>query len=483
MCRFRVTEAYAGIRRWGCMLKLTNTLTGKLEEFHPLEDNHVRMYTCGPTVYDVAHIGNFRTYVFEDILRRWLKFGGYRLTHVMNITDIDDKTIRDSKATKLSELRAYTEVYTRLFFEDCATLSIERPDMVINATDHIPDMVALIEKLVAREFAYEKDGSYYFKISMFPTYGKLAKLDFGGMRIGASVDVDEYEKEDVRDFALWKARKKDEPYWETRLGPGRPGWHIECSAMSMRYLGSSFDIHCGGVDNIFPHHENEIAQSECATGKPFVHVWLHGEHLMVNGEKMSKSKGNFYTLRDLLAQGFSPRALRYTLSAVPYRKPLNFTFDSVHQSQSSIERLEDLILRLATTQLPVGMNEMIENAARSAREKFAAGLDDDLNTAQALGAVFEFVHAGNVAMKEGNLQEGNRASIAALFGDFQKIFAVLKDPAQQSLDAGIEHLITERQQARLQRNFKRSDEIRDQLLAQGIVLEDTKDGVRWKRKD
>lgn len=464
------------------MLKFTNTFTGKMEEFRPLEDNQVRMYTCGPTVYDYAHIGNFRTYVYEDILHRWLKFKGYRVTHVMNITDIDDKTIRNSKATEVSQLRDYTDRFTEAFFEDCQALSIERPDQVVNATNHISDMVRLIQQLLAKGHAYEKDGSYYFKISSFPRYGQLAKLNFDGMKVGASVDVDEYEKEDLRDFALWKARKEGEPYWDTPLGKGRPGWHIECSAMSMRYLGTPFDIHCGAVDNIFPHHENEIAQSECATGKPFVKVWLHGEHLIVNGEKMSKSKGNFFTLRDLLAKGLPPRALRYTLASVPYRKQLNFTFESIQQSQSAIERLEDFHLRVERDRLSNGLHEPMEEAVQAAREKFVAGLDEDLNTAQALAAVFELVHRGNMALAQGNLRAGNRPSILSLFDDFQKIFAVLKEPSSQILDAEVESLMSERQQARRDRNFKRADEIRDELLARGIVLEDTKDGVRWKRK-
>lgn len=465
------------------MLKLTNTLSGKLEEFHPLDDNHVRMYTCGPTVYDFAHIGNFRTYVFEDILRRWLKFSGYRLTHVMNITDIDDKTIRNSKASEPRQLREYTAQYTDAFLDDCKSLFIERPDKIVQATEHIPAMVELIEQLVKKGHAYEKEGSYYFKISTFPAYGRLAKLDFDGMRLGASVDVDEYDKEDVRDFAVWKAPKEGEPYWETSLGKGRPGWHIECSAMSMQYLGTPFDIHCGAVDNIFPHHENEIAQSECATGKPFVKVWLHGEHLIVNGEKMAKSKGNFFTLRDLLGKGFSARAIRYTLAAVPYRKQLNFTFDSVQQAQSAIERLEDLRLRVETARLPEGANASLEAATHSARDKFVEALNDDLNTAQALGAVFEFVHEANIAMAKGDLQSANRNSIQSLLADFQRIFAVLRDPSAAMLDADIETLMAERQRARQERNFKRADQIRDELLARGIVLEDTKDGIRWKRKD
>ncbi|MDD5543517.1 MAG: cysteine--tRNA ligase [Acidobacteriia bacterium] len=465
------------------MLKLTNTMSGQLEEFHPLDDNHVRMYTCGPTVYNFSHIGNFRTYVYEDLLRRWLKFKGCRLTHVMNITDVDDKTLRDSGATEVGALKEFTLKFTQAFFEDCKTLNIERPDLVVNATDHIPEMVSLIQKLVRSGHAYERDGSYYFKISTFPAYGRLAKLDVAGMKLGASVDVDEYEKENVRDFALWKQRKEGELYWDTALGKGRPGWHIECSAMSMRYLGEHFDIHCGAVDNIFPHHENEIAQSECATGQPFVNVWLHGEHLVVNGEKMAKSKGNFFTLRDLTAQGFSPRAIRYTLAAVPYRKPLNFTFESVHQSHSAIERLEEFLLRVETGHFEPGQNEKIEEKARWARRRFVESMDDDLNTAQALGAVFELVHEANVALAGETLKENNRPTIRGLFADFQNIFAVLKDPASQMLEAEIEQLMAERQAARQSRQFKRSDEIRDQLLARGIVLEDTKDGVRWKRKD
>lgn len=443
----------------------------------------MRMYACGPTVYNFSHIGNFRTYVFEDILRRWLKFKGFQVTHVMNITDVDDKTIRDSKAEDPAQLRAYTERFTQSFFEDCMALSIERPDRVVNATDHIPEMVQLIQKLVEKGHAYEKDGSYYFKISTYPQYGQLAKLNFDGLKLGASVDLDEYEKEDLRDFALWKARKPGEPYWDTILGKGRPGWHIECSAMSMRYLGAPFDIHCGAVDNIFPHHENEIAQSECATGTRFVNCWLHSEHLIVNGEKMAKSKGNFFTLRDLLALGDSPRAIRYTLAAVPYRKPLNFTLESVQQSQNALARLEDFLLRLETEPFPDGVNEPIEDAAHVAHDKFVAGLDDDLNTAQALGSLFEFVHHGNIAMGEGNLHAGNRASIQSLFDDFQAIFSVLKDPAHQILNSQIEDLIAERQQARRSHDFKRADEIRDLLVAEGIILEDTRVGVRWKRKE
>jgi len=314
------------------VLKISNTLSGKLEEFHPLDDKQVRMYTCGPTVYDYAHIGNFRTFVFQDVLKRYLRFKGYQVAHVMNITDVDDKTIRNSGASNPAQLRAYTDQFTAAFFEDCGKLRIERPDIVAHATDHIPEMVALIQTLNSKGYTYEKDGSIYFRISQFKDYGKLSKLDAEGILAGARVDVDEYGKQDARDFVLWKATKNGEPHWETALGPGRPGWHVECSAMSMKYLGESFDLHCGAVDLVFPHHENEIAQSEAATEKPFVRYWMHGEHLIVEGEKMSKSKGNFYTLRDLAEKGIDPLAVRYALQSVPYRRQLNFTFDLLHQA-------------------------------------------------------------------------------------------------------------------------------------------------------
>ena len=326
------------------MLKLHNTLTSTDEDFHPLEDGVVRFYTCGPTVYDYAHIGNFRTFVFQDLLRRYLEYRNYRVIHVMNITDVDDKTIHNARAQGMT-LRDYTTKYTEAFLADCKTLRIELPGLLPRATDHIPEMVALIQKLEEKGYTYRKDGSIYFSIARFPGYGRLSKADFSGAQAGASVDTDKYDKENARDFVLWKAKKEGEDFWETEIGPGRPGWHIECSAMSMKYLGETFDIHCGGVDLVFPHHENEIAQSECATGKPFVRYWVHPEFLIVEGQKMSKSLGNFFRLQDLLSQGHSPEAIRYLLLSVHYRKQLNFTMDGLRQAQSSIQRLEDFMLR------------------------------------------------------------------------------------------------------------------------------------------
>ncbi len=309
-------------------LRFYNTLTQRLEEFRPLDGHTVRMYTCGPTVYHYVHIGNFRTFSFQDVLRRVLRMRGWKLFHVMNITDVDDKIIRNAVAGGKT-LKEYTEPYTQAFLEDAAKLRLERPEKLVFATDHIPDMVEAIRRLAERQHTYESDGSIYFRISSFPEYGKLSHTNFSGNIAGARVDVDEYEKADARDFVLWKARKPGEPYWDTPFGPGRPGWHIECSVMAMKYLGETIDIHTGGVDLIFPHHENEIAQSECITGKPFARFWLHAEHLMVEGQKMSKSLGNFYTLRDILGRGWAPEAIRYLLISVPYRKQLNFTFDGL----------------------------------------------------------------------------------------------------------------------------------------------------------
>jgi cysteinyl-tRNA synthetase len=343
-----------------CVLRIFNTLSGGIEEFHPLVGNQVRMYTCGPTVYDFAHIGNFRTFVFEDILKRFLKFKGFQVKHVMNVTDVDDKTIRNSGATEPKKLREYTDRFTQAFLEDCRSLRIEKPDVLVHATDHIDDMVAMILRLKAKGYTYEKDGSTYFKISQFKDYGRLSKLDVEGIRAGARVDVDEYEKQDARDFVLWKASKNGEPYWDTPLGPGRPGWHIECSAMSMKYLGESFDLHCGAVDLIFPHHENEIAQSEADSEKPFVRYWVHGEHLVVEGERMAKSKGNFFTLRELVSRSINPLSVRYTLLSVPYKRQLNFTFDVLHQAESSLNRIRDFLLRLTTGNLKPGKNERVQ---------------------------------------------------------------------------------------------------------------------------
>jgi len=464
-------------------LRFYNSLTQRLEEFAPLHDNVVRMYTCGPTVYNYAHIGNFRSFVFPDILRRWLRARGYTLDHVMNITDVDDKIIRDAAAAH-KPIQEFTAVYTKAFLEDTAMLRLERPERIVEATKHIDDMVTAIQQLEQKGFTYVSEGSVYYRIANFPEYGKLSHNDFSGIRPGARVDVDEYDKADARDFVLWKAQKDGEPAWDTPIGKGRPGWHIECSAMAMKYLGSTLDIHTGGVDLTFPHHENEIAQSEAITGKPFVRFWLHSEHLSVESQKMSKSLGNVYTLRDLVAKGFAPEALRYLLASVPYRKKLNFTFDGLKAATTAIERLRNYKLRLETDKFAAGTNEALEARTRAAWDAFDAAMDDDLNTAGALGAVFEYVRDTNTAMDAGEFLAGNVPSALEFLAHFDSIFDVLKPSSRAGgglSDAEVDALIAERTAAKKARNFARADEIRAQLAAQGVILEDTKEGVRWKR--
>src|SRR6201987_5510282 len=354
-------------------LHLYNTLTAQAQEFHPLTDNEIRMYTCGPTVYDFAHIGNFRTFIFQDILRRFLRLRGFTLTHVMNLTDVDDRIIANAAAAKVG-IREYTEKYVQAFFADCRALSVESPEHWIRATDHIDSMVGLIQKLQQKTYTYDSEGSIYYRISKFKDYGKLSKVDLSGIQAGARVDNDRYEKESARDFALWKAPKPGEHFWETPIGAGRPGWHIECSAMAMKYLGDTLDIHTGGIDLAFPHHENEIAQSEAATGKQFVPYWLHAEHLLVEGEKMSKSLGNFFTLRDLFSKGYKPSALRFALASVPYRRQLNFTFDGLTQARNSVERLRNLADRLQQGNFPAGSDEKMSARIAEAADEFDAGL-------------------------------------------------------------------------------------------------------------
>src|SRR6266571_4031543 len=476
-------------------LRLHNTLSGKTESFVPLRAGEVKMYTCGPTVYDYAHIGNFRTFVFQDILRRYLKQRGLRLTHAMNLTDVDDRIIANAAAAGLG-IREYTEKFAQEFFADCKALSVETPEYRIRATDHIPDMVQLIERLQKKTFTYESDGSIYYRIAKFPEYGKLSKIDLTGVQTGARVDNDRYEKESARDFALWKAPKPGEHFWETAIGPGRPGWHIECSAMAMKYLGETLDIHTGGIDLAFPHHENEIAQSEAATGKPFVHYWLHAEHLLVEGEKMSKSLGNFFTLRDLFAKGYKPSTLRLCLASVPYRRQQNFTFNGLDQATSAIERLRNFADRLRQGKFPAGEQEGMAARIAKAAEEFDAGLSDDLNTARALAAVFDLVRDANIAMDRGEFRQGDVAPTQQFLATFDKVFAVLEDNDAGKLralgygsaesgpgDAGIDRLVAERNVAKKRRDFATADRIRKELADRAIIIEDAKDGsVRWKRK-
>ena len=474
-------------------IHLHNTLTNRLEAFEPLHKGEVRMYTCGPTVYAFAHIGNFRTFVFQDVLRRFLRSRGYRVLQVMNVTDVDDRIIQNAANAGIG-IREYTDKYIRAFLEDAEALHIEPPEELVRATDHIDDMVALIGRLQKRGFTYTSDGSIYFRIAKFPEYGKLSRIDTAGMKAGARVDVDQYEKDDARDFALWKAPKPGEHFWDTRIGPGRPGWHIECSAMAMKYLGDTLDIHTGGVDLAFPHHENEIAQSEAATGHPFVRMWLHAEHLIIDGQKMSKSLGNFYTLRDLFAKGQKPSAVRFLLLSVPYRRQLNFTEDGLKQAQNSIERLRNFVSRLKTANFPAGSNPEIVKRVESAEGEFGSGLADDVNTAVALAAVFDLVRDVNTAMDRGGFLQQDAPRVLAAMEQFDGILAVLADDDADRLRklgfAGdeprmsaerIEALIDERNAAKRRRDFKRSDEIRKELADSGILVEDTKDGsVRWK---
>jgi len=476
-------------------IHLHNTLSGKVEPFVPQKPGEVRMYTCGPTVYDYAHIGNYRTFVFQDILRRFLKLRGYKLNHVMNLTDVDDRIIANAAAAGKS-IRDYTEKFAQAFFEDCKALSIETPEHWIRATDHIEDMVKLIQRLQEKTFTYPSEGSIYYRIAKFPDYGKLSKIDLSGIQAGARVDSDRYEKESARDFALWKAPKPGEHFWETAIGPGRPGWHIECSAMSMKYLGDTLDIHAGGIDLAFPHHENEIAQSEGATGKPFVRYWLHAEHLLVEGEKMSKSLGNFYTLRDLFAKGYKPSTLRLCLASVPYRKQQNFTFNGLDQATSAIERLRNFADRLRQGKFPAGRQEGMAARIAKAAEEFDVGLSDDLNTARALAAVFDLVREVNIAMDKGEFRQGDVTALQEFLATFDKVFAVLEDNDAGKLaalgygsaeagpsDAEIDKLVAERNAAKKKRDFATADRIRKELTDRGIIIEDTKDGsVRWKRK-
>ena len=493
-------------------LRLFNTLSLKLEDFRPSVDNTIRMYNCGPTVYDFAHIGNFRTFIAIDILRRYLLQSGFQLRHVMNITDVDDLIIANSAKLGLT-VRQYTEKYERLFLEDASLLDIQRPEMLVRATDHINEMADVITGLAAKDVAYRvDDGSYYYRVAKFPEYGKLSHKDLAHIEDGARVDSDRFDKEEARDFALWKSPKPGEAFWETSIGPGRPGWHIECSAMAMKYLGDSFDLHAGGEDLIFPHHENEIAQSEALTGKTFARHWLHVRFLLIESDKMSKSMGNFHTLRDLILLGHKPSTLRFLLSSVPYRNQLNFTFDGLRQAAASVERLRNFKLRLETTQWPEGDNCDIQARASKTIDDMRSSMDDDLNTAQAMAAMFDLVRDVNAAADAANVRRNDIAPLLQALTAFDQIFCVLTDDDAAKMkqvvdwattegladkispetaditksaslsDAQVEDLVAQHSAARKAKDFKTSDSIRNQLMDQGIILENTKDGVRWKRK-
>jgi cysteinyl-tRNA synthetase len=466
------------------MVRFRNTLSGRIEEFRPINEGEVRFYYCGPTVWDYGHIGNFRSAVAADILRRYLKFKGFKVTHVMNITDVEDRIIAKSQQAGLT-IDDYTAKYIDALWEDFDALGCERPEIVPRATRHIPEMVSLIEKLLATGHAYKSDGSIYYRISSFPEYGKLSKINFAGNIAGASerVDTDKYEKEDARDFALWKEPATEtEPAWDAEIGRGRPGWHIECSAMSMKYLGETFDIHAGGIDLVFPHHENEIAQSEGATGKEFVRYWIHFEHLKVEGETMSKSKGNYYTFRDIAAKGFSPAAIRYFLLSVPYNKQLNFTFDALTGAEKTVGSLRDFRARLSEAKTEPGRNDALHETAERALKEFEEGMDDDLNTSIALAVVHNLSREVNSALARKQVKQEDQRALLEVIDRFDAVLNIFGDQQREMLDSEIQSLIDERQEARRRRDFGRADEIRIQLADRGIVLEDTKDGVRWKRK-
>ncbi len=492
-------------------LRLYNTMSARIEEFHPIRDHEVRMYACGPTVYDYGHIGNFRTFIAVDLLRRFLRQSGYKVHHVMNITDVDDRIIHNSARDGLT-VQQYTAKYEKVFLEDAAMIGIEEP-ILVRATEHIPEMANFVAKLAEKDIAYRADdGSYYFRISKFPAYGRLSKKDFSGILDGARVDTDQYDKDSARDFALWKAPKPGETSWQTQIGPGRPGWHLECSVMSMEELGESFDLHAGGEDLIFPHHENEIAQSESYTGKTFARFWFHARFLLVEGEKMSKSLGNFFTLRDLVLKGYKPSSIRYLLASVPYRNQLNFTFDGLQQAAVSVERLRNFRLRLNAGGFASGKNPAMQSLATETIEKMRAALDDDLNTAQAQAAIFEMVRQANTAFDTGDIKKDDVPPLLAALEKFDEIFAVIHDndtpkmkqvfdwaiaqgrekdispelreaaQSEQISDAEIETKIADMKAARAARDFKKSDAIRAELAEAGVVVEITKEGIRWRRK-
>jgi cysteinyl-tRNA synthetase len=492
-------------------LRLYNTLSGKIEDFLPLDDNRVRMYACGPTVYDYGHIGNFRTFIAVDLLYRFLRQRGYDVRYVMNITDVDDKIIRNAARDGVS-VQQYTAKFIQAFLDDSTTMGIE-PPVLVRATEHINAMADFIAELVKKGFAYRTDdGSYYFRIAKFPEYGKLSKKDFAGMTDGARVDVDEYEKDSARDFALWKAPKPGEASWDTSIGPGRPGWHIECSVMSMEQFGPSFDLHAGGEDLIFPHHENEIAQSEALSGKQFVRYWFHARFLLVEGQKMSKSLGNFFTIRDLVLRGHKPSSIRWLLTQVPYRNQLNFTFDGLKSAASSVEKLRNFRFRLTSTQFPAGATPPMAQLADETIARIKSALDDDLNTAEAQAAMFDMLRKANTALDAGEVRQDDVKPLLGALEKFDEIFGVLKDDDQpkmrvildwaraegrekeispalmeiagsaQLADEQVNQKLAEMEAARKSRNFKLSDALRAELTAAGIIVENTKDGVRWRRK-
>jgi cysteinyl-tRNA synthetase len=464
-------------------VRFFNTLTRTKEKFIPIEKGKVKMYTCGPTVYDFSHIGNFRAFLFEDLLRRWLEYRGFKVTQIMNITDVDDKTIKASKEHGVP-LKEITERYIKAFFEDVATLNIEKAEHYPRATEHIPEMAALIKKLMEKGYAYRgEDGSIYYDISKFKNYGKLAKIRVDELKPGARVKVDEYAKEEAQDFALWKAWDEGDGdvFWETEVGKGRPGWHIECSAMSMKYLGETLDVHCGGVDNLFPHHENEIAQSEAATGKKFVNYWLHNEHLLVEGKRMAKRFHNYYTVRDLMKLGHDMRAVRYLLLSTNYRQQLNFTFEALEAAKSGVERLRNFMFRLGGAD-GKGSGERIKSLMNRVEKDFGEAMDDDLNIGVALASLFEFVREVNSLLDDNALSKEEAREACNLMIGFDGVLGVIGEVVkEEKLPKEAEELVRKREEARKAKDWETADEIREQLKAMGVAIEDTAQGVIWRR--
>jgi len=463
-------------------IRFFNSLTREKEKFVPIERGKVKMYTCGLTVYDYGHIGNYRAFIFEDLLRRWLEYRGFKVTQVMNLTDVDDKAIKASKKNGVP-LREFTERYTKAFFEDVSTLNIEKAEFYPKATDHVPEMVALITKLMEKGYAYKgEDGSTYYEISKFKDYGKLANIKVENLKLGARVKVDEYAKEQAQDFALWKAWSEEDGdvFWETPFGKGRPGWHIECSAMSMKYLGETLDIHCGGVDNLFPHHENEIAQSEAATGKKFVNYWLHNEHLLIEGKRMAKSLGNYYTVRDLTARGYDPKAIRYLLLATHYRQQVNFTFEGLEAAKNTLDRLTNFVRRLLEAE-GKRSGDKLEPLIGRVQSDFETAMDDDLSISEALASLFDFIRDVNILLDENSLSKDEAQKIYNLMVKFDNVLGVIGEiKKEEKLPREAEELILKREEARRAKDWKTADAIRQQLKGMGILVEDTSQGVKWR---
>jgi cysteinyl-tRNA synthetase len=462
------------------VIRLSDTLSGETRPLEPLEPGHVRVYSCGPTVYGPAHIGNFRSFLFADLLVRYLRYRGLRVTWVMNVTDIDDKIIRGAAANG-EGIDTLADRWIARFREDAAALRMTEPDVQPRATEHIPEIVDLVSTLLERGHAYRTDdGSIFFRIASWPAYGRLARLDPEALRVGERVEADEYGKDDVRDFAVWKGPKPDEPSWDTAIGSGRPGWHIECSAMSMKHLGTSFDVHTGGIDLIFPHHEDEIAQSEAATGQPFVRTWMHCAHLQMGGAKMAKSTGNIARVSELLTGGVSPRALRYALIAVHYRQALSYSDESLAAAGAALDRLDAALAALGAYEEERPDDPTLPDVLDAARATFESALDDDLNVSAGLAAVFDLVRELNRRIDARSLSTTDAERAVALLRDLDRVLAVLPDDTD-ALDPGLAAMLDERRAARAARDWATSDRLRDELLARGIAVEDTRDGQRWRR--